>query len=38
MANLRNAAQEAQSSGVTTRTALLEEETLVPPPRSDSGW
>ena len=38
MGNLRNAAQEAQGSGVATRTALVEEETLVPPPRSDSGW
>jgi chromosome segregation ATPase len=38
MENLRNAAQEAQGPRVATRTAVLEEETLVPPPRNDSGW
>jgi chromosome segregation ATPase len=38
MENLRNAAQEAQGPSVGTRTAVLEEETLVPPPRNDSGW
>lgn len=38
MENLRNAAKEAQGPSVAPRTAVLEEETLVPPPRSDSGW
>jgi chromosome segregation ATPase len=35
--NLRNAAQEARGSRVTTPTAV-EEATLVPAPRDDGGW
>ena len=38
MENLRNAAHEAQGSGVVTGAALPEEATVVPPQRSDGGW
>jgi chromosome segregation ATPase len=38
MENLRNAAQEAQSSGIVTPAVRSDEPTLVPPERSTSGW
>jgi hypothetical protein len=38
MENLRNAAQEVQGTAVVAHAPFVDEATLVPPTRDDSGW